>query len=172
MMTKILLRRAVPKEASYLSALALRSKAHWGYSSDFIKSCENELTFTQSQVDGDEFDFIVAEIDYTILGFYATKRLTATEFELEALFVEPNHIGIGVGRQLIEHALQSIRTSAGTILRIQGDPNAEDFYVAAGGKKVGSKESGSVPGRYLPLFEIAVPGQGEGVDTGSRSSTH
>lgn len=159
MTTSIALRCAVPEEASFLSSLSLRSKAHWGYSEDFIKSCVEELTFTPGQLENDDFNFVVAQTDQAIVGFYATKRLTLTQFELEALFVEPKHIGFGIGRQLIEHALDSIRTSNGAVLRIQGDPNAENFYIAAGGRKIGSKESGSIPGRYLPLFEISLPSQ-------------
>ena len=41
----------MPNEAVYLSALALRSKAHWGYSKEFLKSCENELTYDPVQLD-------------------------------------------------------------------------------------------------------------------------
>lgn len=156
MTISIVFRTAVSEEATFLSSLALRSKSHWGYSEDFIKSCVEELTFSPDQLQNDDFNFVVAESGHTIVGFYATKRLSAAEFELEALFVEPKHIGSGLGRQLIEHALESIRNSDGKFLRIQGDPNAEEFYLAAGGRKIGSRESGSIPGRYLPLFEIPV----------------
>ena len=39
---------------------------------------------------------------------------------------------------------------------IQGDPNAADFYRAAGAVQVGERASASVPGRVLPLFELAL----------------
>ena len=39
---------------------------------------------------------------------------------------------------------------------IQGDPNASKFYEAAGARLVGTRESGSVPGRDLPLYEIDI----------------
>jgi hypothetical protein len=29
-----------------------------------------------------------------------------------------------------------------------------DFYRTVGARQVGSRESGSIPGRFLPLFEI------------------
>lgn len=41
-----------------------------------------------------------------------------------------------------------------TKLIIQGDPNAERFYLAAGAVLTGTRESGSIPGRYLPTFAI------------------
>lgn len=39
---------------------------------------------------------------------------------------------------------------------IQDDPNAEAFYLAAGGVRTGDRESDSIPGRFLPLFVIDV----------------
>jgi hypothetical protein len=43
--TAFVVRRALPSEATVLTALARRSKAHWGYSEEFMRSCENELTY-------------------------------------------------------------------------------------------------------------------------------
>jgi len=44
---------------------------------------------------------------------------------------------------------------------IQGDPHATRFYVAAGGVRSGTRPSGSIAGRTLPLFVIALAsGQG------------
>ena len=39
---------------------------------------------------------------------------------------------------------------------IQGDPNAEGFYRAAGGRLAGTMESLSIPGRLLPLFHVEL----------------
>jgi len=99
---------------------------------------------------------VVAERNGEIAGFYALEKISANAFELEALFVEPEYIGSGVGRRLIQHALSIVAARSGTVLSIQGDPNAERFYLAAGAKLVGSRESESVPGRFLPLFEITI----------------
>lgn len=150
------IRKASPGEAALLSALALRSKAHWGYSRDFLKSCVGELTYLPGQIGSDTFDFIVIENEVTIMGFYAIKRVSKTEYELEALFVDPKFIGTGCGRRLIQHALKNAATKGGERLVIQGDPNAAQFYLAAGGQQIGSRESGSIPGRVLPLYEIPV----------------
>jgi N-acetylglutamate synthase-like GNAT family acetyltransferase len=150
------IRRAAPGEAAFLSALALRSKAHWGYSRDFIKSCEDELTYQPGQIRSHKFDFVVVENELEIMGFYAIECVSKTGYELEALFVDPKYIGKGCGRRLIQHALENIATKGGERLLIQGDPNAEQFYRAAGGRQIGSRESGSIPGRVLPLFEIPV----------------
>ncbi len=150
------IRVATADEAELLSALALRSKAHWGYSREFIMACEAELTYRPSQIDNPGFDFMVMESDSEILGFYALEAISKAKLELAALFVEPDHIGKGLGRQLIEHARVTAAHRGGTTLLIQGDPNAEAFYLSVGCKPAGTRESGSVPGRFLPLFEMTV----------------
>jgi len=152
----IAIREAVPNEAAYLSALALRSKAHWGYSQDFIQSCEQELTYHPSQIQDDKFHFAIAHRGSEIAGFYALEMLSARRFELVALFVEPKHIGKGIGRELIQHALNVVAVQSGETVLIQGDPNAEKFYLAAGAKQIGTRESGSIAGRFLPMFEIEI----------------
>lgn len=156
MKTSIFIRSAESGEAAYLSDLALRSKAYWGYSRDFLNQCVSELTYDPDQIEDERFDFTVAERNDRIAGFYALARLSATTFQLEALFVEPEHIGSGIGRSLFQHALGVVAAKSGSVLSIQGDPNAERFYLAAGAKQIGVSESESVPGRFLPVFEIAV----------------
>jgi GNAT superfamily N-acetyltransferase len=161
----ITIRDAAPDEAAYLSALALRSKAYWGYSREFIQSCKTELTYRPSQIADERYHFVVAQLDAAAVGFYALEAISPRQFELEALFVDPQHIGAGVGRQLMQHALDSVAAKSGESLLIQGDPNAEKFYLAAGAKLIGTRESGSISGRHLPLFEILIrPLAGSGDD--------
>lgn len=149
-------RKAVPNDAKVLSALALRSKAHWEYSREFLRMCESELTVQAHQIENSNLDYVVAEVRSTVVGFYALEKTSKGKFELEGLFVEPEHIGTGLGRRLIKHALDAVKGRGGRSLLVQGDPNAENFYLAAGGKCIGTRESASIPGRLLPLFEIEV----------------
>lgn len=139
-----------------LSELAMRSKAHWGYSPAFMAACREELTYSAAQVEGADYTFAVAERSGEAVGFYALGKVSAAEVELEALFVEPAHIGTGVGRALLRHAVaKAVRRGADTLV-IQGDPNAAAFYEAAGCARVGSRESASVPGRRLPLYSLRL----------------
>lgn len=148
------IRLARPDEAGLLSALALRSKAHWGYSEEFMAACRDELTYAAEQIDAPQFTFCVCTVEDTVVGFHALERLSPDCAELEALFVEPEYIGQGVGRALIEHAKDYARQRGSSSLVIQGDPNAEKFYLAAGAVRSGSKESRSIAGRKLPLFTV------------------
>lgn len=149
-------RSATPNEATELSRLATRSKSYWGYSEEFIESCREELTISPEAIAEDDVVFVVAEVRKTIVGFYALKQLSSVEFDLEALYVDPAHIGNGYGSFLLDRAVSAVRKRCGERLQIQSDPNATGFYASAGACQIGTRESGSIPGRYLPLLEIDV----------------
>ena len=148
------IRAANINEAEALTGLAIRSKAYWGYPQSFMEACRNELTVTVQALTSADFHYLVAEKDSRLLGYYAIEKLADREFELEALFVEPDFIGKGIGRALMDHAKKLVKKLGGGSLTIQGDPNTEKFYLAAGGNPAGSRESSSIPGRSLPLFTI------------------
>lgn len=151
------LRTAELKDANELSALALRSKAHWGYSAEFMNACEQELTITPEKILHDRFDYVLVEKGETVMGFYALERLSLSHFELEALFVEPTYMGQGGGRALIEHAKQRVIANGGSTLLIQSDPHAEGFYRKVGAQFLDWQASASIPGRRLPRLQIILP---------------
>ena len=132
----------------------MRSKAYWGYPDEFMAACLAEPTYTPAQIDAPQYTFCVCNVGDTIIGFHALLQQTAEVTELEALFVEPQHIGNGFGRMLIEHAKNHARQLGASSLVIQGDPHAEKFYLAAGAVQSGNRESNSIAGRLLPLFTI------------------
>ncbi len=151
-----MIRPARVEEARLLSDLALRSKAHWGYSAEFIEQCRKELSYSEQQLRAEHMRFFVIESLQRVAGFYALKRLSANEMELEAMFVEPASIGEGFGRLLIDHAKSVASAMGAKRLVIQSDPYAQHFYVAAGGVVIGTRESASIPGRFLPTLAIEV----------------
>ena len=150
------LRSAVAAEADQLTSLAMRSKAYWGYTAEFMDSCREELIVTDQKILAADFDFHVICVDGHLAGYYALEIQPAGNFELEALFVEPKYIGRGLGRRLLEHAVDNATCRGGESLVIQGDPNASDFYAAVGAKQIGNRESESIPGRMLPLYQLRL----------------
>lgn len=148
------IRRAYGSDAGQLSTLAFRSKAHWGYSIEFMAACKDELTYTPEQIDSSRYQFHVCELDGETVGFYALELENEFIAEIEALFVQPKSIGTGIGRELMAHCKITARALGMQALVIQGDPNAEEFYLAAGGVRTGYRESASIPGRQLPVFRI------------------
>ena len=121
-----------------------------------MEACREELRVRPENLSNESFRYNIAELNNHIVGYYALERLSESTWELEAMFVEPAHIGTGIGHLLIEHAKKTATELGARKLMIQGDPNAERFYRAAGGALVGERESGSISGRYLPLFSIEL----------------
>jgi len=150
------MRRAGPGDAAALSSLAFRSKASWGYDIEFMKRCRDELTYAEEDIEAPRFRFQVCEVDEELVGFYVLEILSETEAELEGLFVKPALLRKGIGKLLIGH----LRTQAGLLgirsITIQGDPNAEEFYMSIGATPAGYRESASIPGRFLPIFKLAI----------------
>lgn len=151
-------REAKSYEAEVLSNLAMRSKAYWGYSQNFLEACSKELLISEEMISSDESHYEVAEDNGIIVGFYALGNISSLDIEVDFLFVEPKNIGTGLGRILMELAKKKAKACGGRTLIIQGDPNAEKFYLAMGAKLTGQRESTSVPGRYLPTFSIDIVG--------------
>ena len=151
-MSQFKIYRADPKSHQLISDIAMRSKAYWGYSPEFMEACRVELTYSPSFLS--ENDFFVVKDQQTIVGFYGLVKLSEMQIELEALFIEPDLIGRGLGRLLIEHAFVTAKASGAQEMIIQGDPNAAHFYTKIGGKLISEKESVSIPGRFLPLFSV------------------
>lgn len=164
-MTNFAIRAARPDEAGELSALALRSKAHWGYDRRFLDACREELTIPAEQVTARRTWVAVAQDESgaensarshgRILGF-GTIEGEPPAGELGMLFVDPAAIGRGVGSALFTHLAATANKLGFHRLTIASDPNAEPFYLARGAVRIGTVPSGSIPGRVLPLLALAL----------------
>ena len=153
------LRAATEQDGPRLSQLAIQAKAYWGYPAEFMHACYAELTVTAEAIASNENHFVVAMQQQELIGFYALEGLVEQQsnkqIELGALYVTPKHIGKGIGRLLMTRAIAHAGMLGAHSLFIQSDPHAIDFYRAAGAVVVGKKESGSIPGRFLPLLEVS-----------------
>lgn len=155
-MTAAEIRPARPEEAAALSALALRSKAWWGYDEAFLAACRDELSLDTGQVAAHRTAVAQDPGSGDVLGF-VTLEGAPPRGTVGMLFVAPQAIGRGVGRLLYGHALAVAGRLGFTEVTIEADPNAEGFYRAMGAVTVGRTPSGSIPGRTLPLMTAAVP---------------
>ena len=154
-MTGFLIRPARVDEASALTQLCLRSKAHWGYDTAFLKASEPSLTVTPKRIE--EGRVLVAETpDGNLAGVSAADPLKDGAFDLALLFVEPAAIRRGVGEKLFAAIVERIAREGAKRLLIEADPNAEDFYKRLGAKRIGEAPSTAIPGRMLPLLEFVV----------------
>jgi len=148
---QIVMRPARGEEAGALSALALRSKAQWGYDEEFLEACRADLTFSPQQILAGRA--VVAEAAGQIVGFYTVDGVPP-EGELGNLWVEPMVMRGGIGRRLWQHAMAAAEDAGFSSLLIDADPNAEGFYLAMGATRIGEIASTSIPGRVLPQLRI------------------
>jgi GNAT superfamily N-acetyltransferase len=146
--------RARPGEARILSALASRSKAHWGYDADFLAACRDDLTLSADDVASSMV--YVWDGRNAPVGFYRLVLRDDVVAELDALFVEPAAMGQGVGKRLWRHAVATAAKLGCSEIVLQSDPQAEGFYLAMGAQHAGESESTVMPGRMLPLMRFRL----------------
>ena len=149
---ELTIRPARADEAEALTSLAIRSKAHWGYSPEQMAVFQGELTLTPAMVI--ERRTRVLEDGSMIVAMY-TLRGDGDEVELEHLFVDPARLGRGHGRRLFHHVCDTARASGARVLIVKSDPNAAGFYRAMGAVATGEIPS-SIPGRTIPTFRLTL----------------
>jgi ribosomal protein S18 acetylase RimI-like enzyme len=149
-----LIRHANPSDADALSRIAFAAKAHWGYPVRWLELWKPQLTFAPDYFD--ENESWVAVDGETPIAFYTLQDKNEIAW-LENLWVLPDFIGRGVGKELFFHAVKLARRRGFKILQLEADPNAIGFYEKMGMKKIGERQS-EVDGqlRILPIMEMAL----------------
>jgi len=149
------IRRAVARDAETLSALALRAKAYWGYARTQLEAWRPVLEISPQTVS--THPTFVAELDGRVVGFYSLVP-SASSWELDHLWVAPEHMQRGLGRALVLHALRTARAGGATSLVVDADPNAEAFYVACGAARIGEIAApiAGEPNRVRPQLVLAT----------------
>lgn len=146
----VFIRPAWPDEGPILSALAMASKAHWGYDGDFMELCRAELTVTLPQLARNRFR--VAQVGEILAGFSGLS-VDGRHATVDDFFVAPSFIGEGVGQKLMRDLLEYSRRHGIRLVHVEADPNAVGFYEGEGFHICGEVPSMSIPGRKLPLME-------------------
>lgn len=108
-------------DAKALTALAQRSKGHWGYPEAWMEAWQAALTFHPGQMTG-QYAVLVAA-DGQLLGFYGLESGEGG-WQLEHCWVDPQSMGSGHGRRLVEHALAVVRGLGANTLTVESDPSA------------------------------------------------
>jgi len=128
------IRPAVETDADVLSAVAMRAKAHWGYSSLALESWRTELTISKQDVRSRPV--FVAMVGGEVAGFYSL-RPSEGSWELDHLWVVPELMRKGIGRALLSHALETAAGAGAVEVTVDADPNAERFYLECGAVRRG-----------------------------------
>jgi GNAT superfamily N-acetyltransferase len=144
--------RARAEHASTLTEIAVIAKRHWKYPERWIELWTPSLTISPDYILQNET--WMAVIDVKPAGFYSLHK-DGESLWLDNLWVLPDFMGQGIGKQLFQHALKRSHVLGASVLKIEADPNAQSFYEKMGARKVGEHHS-EVDGqpRILPLMEI------------------
>jgi GNAT superfamily N-acetyltransferase len=134
-----LIRCAVISEQRELEALQLRASLTNAGDRDALLANPDAIELPLEQIAAGTV--FVSERNGTIVGFAALLPRPDGDFELDALFVDPNIRRCGVGRSLIDHCVQIVRRQGSSALCVIGNPHAYDFYSACGFKVVGTVET-------------------------------
>jgi GNAT superfamily N-acetyltransferase len=153
---RLRIRPAAACEAQALSALCLRSKAHWGYDPDFLRRCERTLRVEPEACGrGDVLVAAGAEHPIGVAAIRMPERDRPAMLEL--LFVEPGAIGRGVGGTLFAAIVALLGGRGIAAFEIASDPYAAPFYERMGARRIGETPSDALPGRMLPLYRFTAP---------------
>jgi len=148
------IRAGVLDDCAALGALALRSKAYWGYDRDFIDRCVDELSVDARDIT--DRTVLVAALEQAPLGFGVMRTDPGSMAELTHLFIDPAHIGKGVGRALVDALTHRAATDGFDCMTVASDPYAQPFYERMGFVFMDREPSKSIPGRTLPRLEMRL----------------
>ncbi len=149
------IRHAEVSEADQLTALAIRSQGSWGYPQAWMDLWRERLTITPEIIKNSIS--LVAEYEGVIRGFWCRSFENNAEKPTRGfLFVEPDFIRKGCGKQLFQAMKEELVKRNITSFNIIAEPNALSFYLRMGGEKILEIES-PTPIRMLPVirFDLA-----------------
>lgn len=146
-------------EATSLTALCIRSKAHWGYDAEFLRLSAASLRVSSADI---ALGRVVVAVDGRDRAIgVASMLVEGDDADLGLFFVDPPFIGRGVGRALFKAAIQTAYLFGARTLTILADPNAAAFYERLGARFLRNAPSDAIPGRLLPLYEYDLTSRDE-----------
>ena len=145
----IAIRTAVLAERQALKALQRRSSMHEPMYRAQLDAHPDAIEVAAELIEAGAVR--VAERDGALAGFAALLAPDAGGCELDALYVEPDRMRGGVGRELIEDAKRIARERGATRIDVVANPRAVAFY-----EQVGFTASGHAETRFGPAPRMTL----------------
>ncbi|PZX94592.1 GNAT family N-acetyltransferase [Flavobacterium aquariorum] len=146
------------KEASIndneiLTEITKKSKSYWGYSEKQILKWNDNLTISAAYIENNcVFELIN---NNEIIGYYSYLVKEEKNVILDNLFILPEYIGKGFGKYLMTDFLNRMKNGKFEKITLNSDPNAENFYLKIGFKKIGEFKT-SIKNRFMPIMEMSL----------------
>ena len=147
------IRPARRDEAAALTALAVRSKAHWPYDTAMMAVFRRTIVISAEDIDA--HCVLVHETAGTVDGV-AVLMADGPDAELDHLWVDPPAIGTGVGKRLFAAVMAEARRRGAARIVLNSDPYAEAFYRKLGAVRIGDHPVAEIPGRVLPRLAFSL----------------
>jgi GNAT superfamily N-acetyltransferase len=136
-----------------LTEITKKSKAYWGYSEEQILKWNDNLTISKDYIENNSAYKLVN--NDKIIGYYSYIAKEEKNVILDNLFVLPEYIGKGFGKYLMADFLNRARNDKFEKITLDSEPNAENFYLKIGFKKIGEFET-SIKNRFMPIMEMSL----------------
>lgn len=149
------IRLATLRDLNDLNELMRLSKAYWGYDHEFMNQFMLKFEITAFYLSKSE-TYLINEND-KIIGFYSFSTNDNGDLELDNLFLHPDVIGVGKGKELWQLCIKTARQQGAKTFVLWSDPHAEGFYFKMGCQKIGERLSPLMPNRYPPIFKYTIP---------------
>jgi GNAT superfamily N-acetyltransferase len=127
-------RRALPTESQALTELAFAAKALWGHSEAQLSTWANDLRISPKSILS-EPTFVIEEEHGPVGVVQLGTKIRP--WSIEHLWVHPSAVRRGLGSQLVRHVLRYARERGQSELQVDSDPQAEQFYLRLGARRVG-----------------------------------
>lgn len=158
-----MIRPAKPDDAPTLTRISFESKEHWGYPQEYFTIWKHELTINPGYIEKN--NVYVYEIGGAIVGYYSIIELPEDidvsgiklqkGFWLEHMFIEPNHIGKGIGSTMFHHLQDRCREMGIGEIGILSDPYSRGFYERMGCRYVRDVPS-TIKNRTTPYLMLRL----------------
>lgn len=155
--------RAETTDAEELTNIAFAAKRHWNYPENYFEIWKQELTITPKYISENSVFKLV--LNNQVVGFYAfvniPEELELEEIQIKAgwwmdhLFLSPQFHKQGLGRKMVDHAIQTLAGLGGNSCFIFVDPFASGFYEKIGAQFLYDSPS-SIAGRTIPVYQLAL----------------
>ena len=126
----VAIRTATPAERAALEALQLRASLQSGTYAEQLLGAPEVVAIDSAQFEAGLVR--VAERAGRVRGFAVLLAPDGGACELDGIFVEPDAMGTGVGRALIEDAVARARRWGATRIDVVANPDAWAFYERVG----------------------------------------
>jgi len=121
-----MIRPARIDERSALTELKRRASLMWEEDRPFLLAHPDVVELPEGQID--EGHVSVFEDGGEVLGFSVVLPRDDGQAQLDGLFVEPSAWGRGIGRRLVDHALERARAGGALGLNLIANIRALGFY--------------------------------------------